>query len=1532
MARRLIALVVLAALCGLVPSEAQEKSTPPEIVAKLLGHTDAVYAVAYSPDGKYVVTASFDNTLKLWDTATGKEVKTYGGTAGHTKQVISVGFSPDGSMIASGSTDNTLKVWDVPVNAPIRSFKTNDAVQAVALSPDGTKLAIGGKDGSLKLVTPAEFKELVKFDASHQGAVTALAFNVNGQTLASVGVDRMLRYWNVANGQLLATVGAHTAGVNNLVVHPNNTAAYTVGDDGYLKFWTMPAIATKTLPGHGATIRALAMTADGASYYTGSDDRTVRQFAIAGAKEVRALTGPQASITSVATHPANTFIAAGTADSRIFLWNSADAKVMTNWLAHTGAVNSLQIVAPAQQLMSSGADGLVKFWALPSVQTRTHTHPDAVLAAVASPDGKKLFTGSSDKLVRIWDTTKQAMEKQFAGHTGPVTAVAVSANLQILASGSADHTVRLWNQATAKESDVLLAHTAPISALGINAGNTQMLSASEDGALKLWQLPLVAPKVMMHPDQITALILTNDGNKVVTASNDKIVRLWNLASGVKERDFAGPTLPIVSIAISSNSATIAASSADKTLTLWNATDAKVLHKLPMPSLAQALSFSPDGQSVLVGLADNSIKQIKVADGKEIKMLPASHKAALVSLVHSPKGDVLYSGSADKTIIASALPDGAIKLKFEHIAPVSAMTLSKDGTRLAAVADKGVKIWTTADGKEVANFKLAVDAKSISLSPDNTRVIVAGADKLARILELDGKLLETLPHDGAVHAVAYLDAKRVVTGGADKLARVWTSSLVWQRQHQGPVRQATFTPKGDQIVSAGDGKAIKIWNAADGKEVKSFANESAITHLSLNGDATKFATADANKTIKLWNVADGKTTLTLPIPTPVQSIALSPNGQRLAIAVQDGPGHVIRVHDVALGKDVQTLTDHAGPVKGLQFLADGRTLVAASMDKTARLLDAGVLSAFVAHPAGATFAQYNANGTQLLTAGADKVVKLWDVPKANVLRSFGPVADPIKAITFSKDFTRVAAATGKNVKVWTIVDGKEIATLPHAVEVLSLAFSPDNTRIVTGSLDKQTRLWDLATSKELQFFAHEDAVETVQHLANNVIVSAAGKVTRLDTASIVKQIAVDAGPVHALTLIPANTHLLTGGGDKIVKLWNIANGNKEREFVGSGGAIHSVAISKNALLLASGGADALVRVYQFADGKEIGSAKVGGEVRALGFSPNNLALVGSSAGKTLDAWSVPFTAGQPVPKDFLSPAQSWTTTGAIDDISFAADNATIYSASNDKTMHVWKLASPSPTRNFALGNNVDAVAFQPGNAVLAGAAHDGKVKFFDLVKNAQVKDISAHISVVNKNNVPQPIYSLAFTPDGKQFLTSSFDNSIKLWDSVSGNLVREFKAHKVKEFEMGHQEPVFTAAFSPDGKFIASGSSGLERIIKIWSMDGKVVRNLVNPSYPDSPSFPAASHPGSVTNLRFTKDGKHLISVGDAPGNKGFLAVWDWQAGKMVHSSTSPLGVFYGLALSPDEKTLAVTAGNRDRKGASPDFNATYLMKMPVLGK
>jgi WD40 repeat protein len=235
--------------------------------------------------------------------------------------------------------------------------------------------------------------------------------------------------------------------------------------------------------------------------------------------------------------------------------------------------------------------------------------------------------------------------------------------------------------------------------------------------------------------------------------------------------------------------------------------------------------------------------------------------------------------------------------------------------------------------------------------------------------------------------------------------------------------------------------------------------------------------------------------------------------------------------------------------------------------------------------------------------------------------------------------------------------------------------------------------------------------------------------------------------------------------------------------------------------------------------------------------------------------------------------------------------------------------------------VDAVAFSPKADLLATGCHDGAVRLWDVAKGNQVRQINAHTMPQ-----PNPVYAVAWSPDGKQLASASLDQSLKLWDATSGALVKEFKKYDEKAFPKGHRDGVFSVAFSPDGKQLASGSS--DRGIKLWNVaDGSVVREFVNPALTQPagalPNLPQA-HPGWVYGVRFTADGKHLISAGNAPRNQGYLAVWNVADGKLLHSEELPLGPFYSLAVAPDGKTVAVAAGVRSRQ--VQDANA-YILKM-----
>src|SRR5262249_52299610 len=155
----------------------------------LKGHTEAIYTVSFTPDGKHVLTGSFDKSLKLWDVATGKEVKSLAGQAGHQNLVLTAAFSPDGRLIASGGADNQVRLWEAPLNVPLRDLPLGEAVQAIALSPDGTRMAVAGNDGVIRVLNTADGKPL--FQATgHAGPVLAIAYSANGQLLASGGADK----------------------------------------------------------------------------------------------------------------------------------------------------------------------------------------------------------------------------------------------------------------------------------------------------------------------------------------------------------------------------------------------------------------------------------------------------------------------------------------------------------------------------------------------------------------------------------------------------------------------------------------------------------------------------------------------------------------------------------------------------------------------------------------------------------------------------------------------------------------------------------------------------------------------------------------------------------------------------------------------------------------------------------------------------------------------------------------------------------------------------------------------------------------------------------------------------------------------------------------------------------------------------------------------------------------------------------------------------------------------------------------------
>lgn len=1038
---------------------------------------------------------------------------------------------------------------------------------------------------------------------------------------------------------------------------------------------------------------------------------------------------------------------------------------------------------------------------------------------------------------------------------------------------------------------------------------------------------LIAP-LRGHTDAVYAVAYSPNGKQIITGSFDKSVRVWDSTTGKLIKTLSGPAGHqnlVLTVAMSPDGRFIASGGSDNSLRLWDVPGGPPQRVLPLGSPGNNIALSPDGNRIAGACADGTVKVINNADGKTLLVLKGGG-SPILEVAFSPNNQHILALGADRVLRSWNASNGQ---------PLAAIGVSPTPATAFAVASNGSTIYTAGQDGTVKTWQLPPATRVLgghgdvvlTLLPgaDGGQLYTAGMDRTVRTLNpSNGQVTRSFESLASPVTALAREGDLVAAGTQEQRLAFWNggnNKPLWQiAAHGGPISGVAIPSDKKRVVSAGLDGFIKVWRLGGdaAKPLPAIEDLQSEAQNALN----KQVALDNTGAIRLFATPEqkDKPLTTFILGYPVRGHALSHDRQRLALLTADS----VRLLDTTSGQELGAMPV-TKDITQVRFAPESYTILTISTAKSVARLEPELERTWLAHPGGVLGSVVI--GDELLTIGADRTLKGWDLTTGRLMRQLGPLPDPLYTLKLSPDNAWLAAGCGRRVLVWELANSREVLRLDTPSEVAALTFGSDRNLLVTAGSDQVVRWWDLATRRELQSVAQAGSIKALSYHAptSSVLLAGVDKNVTVLTPPLQRTMQVAKGPVQTIALTPDGGRLLTWNEEKGITLWNPATGQADRSFEPLPGPVAALAVARNGVLVAAV-AEKAIHVFTLADGKQVGVIPVTAAIKRLTFSPNNQVLAACCGDQTVQTWNVAWNPGQPAPAEFGQPAQRLVHESQVSGVVFAPDNTTLHTVALDGNLRTWRPAADNPTRTLGHPNLVDAVAVHPDGSQLATGAHDGIIRLFDVAKGQQIRDIKAHVTPA-----AAPIYSLAWSPDGKQLLSSSLDRSLKLWDVATGNLVREFKGFKEKEAEKGHRDGVFCVAFSPDGKLIASGSS--DRTIKLWNVaDATVVRELSNPKLkpegPASAANQATAHPGWVYSLRFTPDGKQLVSVGAAPRYHGYLAVWNVADGKLLSGEQLPIGPIHGVAIAPDGKSLVVGCGLRGRQTGEGD---AYILRLPPTG-
>jgi WD40 repeat protein len=635
------------------------------------------------------------------------------------------------------------------------------------------------------------------------GNILAVAFSPSGEWLATSDGDGEIHLWRTQDGTQVFVGREHTTWVKSIAFSPDSQTFISSGEDQVIRAWDVGSgQCYQDFRGHSNWVWAVAFSPLGNIVGSVSEDRTVRLWDVETGDCLQVLTGHQGGVCAIAFHPRLPLLATGGEDQTVRIWNLDSGDCFAVLEGHQQRIRTLAFSPDGQLLASSGDDGKVRIWDGSTGTLIQSFEGDRRLWSVAfqpiesspresspeTPSSYCLATAGDDQLIRLWQPLTGECLSTFQGHTSKVWSVAFSPDGRILASGSDDQTIKLWDIETGRCIKTFQGYKNLVWSVAFSPTGNQIASASEDGVVRLWQMPqahnaesqaiasqpiasqsIACQEILGHEGRAWSVAFSPVGQLMASGGDDQTIRLWNVNTRRCLKILQERSGQVRQVLFSPQGNLLATNSSDNTVKLW---DVSQLYSDPSgekrslsPTVSRlrtlqghsrsvhGIAFSPDGQHLITGSEDQTIRLWDIATGECLRVL-SGHDCPVLTIAYltgkkmgkKSLPDLIASGSDDQTIrLWNAFTGECLQVLVGHTGRVQTVAFSPDGAWLASGStDLTIKLWDLPTGTYYKTLEgHGKGLESISFSPDGQMLVSGSEDETIKLWDLPtGTCLQT----------------------------------------------------------------------------------------------------------------------------------------------------------------------------------------------------------------------------------------------------------------------------------------------------------------------------------------------------------------------------------------------------------------------------------------------------------------------------------------------------------------------------------------------------------------------------------------------------------------------------------------------------------------------------------------------------------------------------------------------------------------------------------------------------------------------